>query len=102
MSDDILKFPLKPRDNDIDRVLKVAHSYKCSHKRYVIDPQLAQVECADCKEKLDPMFALIALSQQETRFHELHERYQDELKRLNERLRTKCEHCNKVTRISRS
>lgn len=100
MSDDVIKFPLKPRDTNTERVLTVAHSYKCSHKRFTIDPAHAQVECADCKVKLDPMFALISLSVQENRYHELHERYKDELIRLKEHSRTKCEHCNQMTRIS--
>ncbi len=58
--------------------------------------------CADCKEKLNPMWALQQLSRAEHRYHELHARYHDELKRLGERSRTKCQHCDQMTRISRS
>jgi uncharacterized protein YeaO (DUF488 family) len=37
----------------------------------------------------------------EHRWHELHARYQDEMQRLAERERTKCQHCGQLTRISR-
>ncbi|WP_232341271.1 hypothetical protein [Burkholderia pseudomallei] len=61
-----------------------------------------EVTCADCKEKLNPMWVLKQLSQAEHRYHELHARYHDELKRLSERSRTKCQHCGEMTRISKS
>lgn len=98
----VLTLPVKQRDNDTDRVLTEVHSYKCFHRRFTVDEQLQQVECTDCKERLNPMFALITLSRQENRYHELHARYQDELTRLGERSKTKCEHCNKMTRISKA
>ena len=93
--------PVKPRiDLGKDRVLKSVHLGRCWHKRFIVDEQLAEVECADCHEKLNPMWVLQQLSIQENRFHELHARYHDELKRLGERSRTKCQHCGEMTRIS--
>ena len=97
----VLKLPVTPQKNDLERVLQEVHSYKCGHRRFTIDAKLMQVECRDCKEKLDPMYALIALSRQETQYHELHARYMDELTRLGERSKTKCQHCQRMTRISK-
>jgi hypothetical protein len=98
----VLTLPVKPRDNSTERVLTEAPGYQCFHRRFTIDDKLQQVECRDCKEKLNPMFALVQLARQETRFHDLHARYHDELARLAARERTKCQHCNQMTRISRT
>ncbi|MES2729992.1 MAG: hypothetical protein V4621_07880 [Pseudomonadota bacterium] len=98
---DIIPLPVKFRTDDTERVLTVVSPYGgCRHERFTIDSRLTQVECRDCKAVLDPMFALTALAKQETRYHELHARYQDEMARLRERSRTKCEHCGEMTRIS--
>jgi uncharacterized protein YeaO (DUF488 family) len=40
------------------------------------------------------------LAHRETDFHQLAERYHDEMRRLSERSRTRCMHCGKMTRIS--
>lgn len=98
----VITLPVKPRDNDNERVLTQVHSYQCMHRRFTVDERLGQVECRDCKEKLNPMFALLSLCRQEGRYWELHARYQDELARLAARSKTKCEHCDKMTRISRA
>lgn len=98
----VLTLPVKPRDNDTERVLTEVRSYACMHRRFTIDDHLQQVECRDCGEKLNPMFALISLCRQESRYHELHQRYQDEMKRLAERSKTKCRHCGEMTSISRA
>jgi hypothetical protein len=101
---ELLYLPVKRKDGDVKRVLTVAYpSYgECQHKRFTIDEKLSQVECRDCGVVLNPMYALLQLAREENRYHELHARYQSELKRLAERSRTKCEHCNKMTRITRS
>lgn len=95
--------PVKPR-NELgrDRVLQTVLTHKCWHRRFTVDEQAEKVLCADCKEPLNPMWVLVQLSNQETKYHELHDRYQDELKRLKERSRTKCRHCGNMTPISKS
>lgn len=100
-SAEVLKFPFKLR-RDPERVLHQVSTYEgCRHKRFLVNEKLEYVECADCKEKLSPMWVLGELSHRENRYHELHQRYHDELKRLGERSRTKCQHCGQMTRISR-
>lgn len=98
--DNIAVLPVKPRTTSTERVLTEVHSYDCRHTRFVVDEKLEQVECADCKERLNPIFALLQLCRQESRYHELHARYQDEMKRLGERSRTKCRKCGQMTEIS--
>ena len=48
------------------------------------------------------MFVLESLMHQESRWMRTREAYQEEMKRLDERSRTKCQHCGQMTRISRS
>lgn len=98
----VLTLPVKRRDNTTERVLTEVAGVKCYHRRFTIDDKAQEVECRDCGEKLNPMYALVQLARQETRYHELHARYDDELKRLAERSRTTCRHCGKMTPISRT
>lgn len=107
MSDDtadVLPLPVKLRkDLGDEHVLKAVHTGKCWHAGgFIVDEQLALVTCAGCGEKLSPMWALVQLSHREHRYHELHARYHDELKRIADRSRTKCDHCGQMTRISRT
>lgn len=72
----------------------------CYHDQFVVDATLSTVECAACHEKLDPMWVLAHLCHRDHRFVEAHRRYADEMKRLEERSRTKCDRCGHMTRIS--
>lgn len=74
---------------------------KCYHGPFVVDSDNAEVTCKTCGEKLNPMVVLHRLACKETQYHLAAQRYQDEMKRLNDRARTKCQHCGKITRISR-
>ncbi len=74
---------------------------KCHHDKFVIDQARAEVECGSCGEKLNPMWVLNSLTARDSRFHAAHFRHADEMKRLTERERTKCQHCGQMTRISR-
>lgn len=102
--DNVTHLPVKPK-LDTGRVLEVVPEWqlsKCRHTRFVIDKALAQITCKDCNEKIDPMYALVQLANSETKYHELHARYHDEITRLGTRQKTKCQHCKKMTRISQS
>jgi hypothetical protein len=79
---------------------------KCLHYAgqvtYQIDEKLADVTCGGCGEKLNPMFVLAQLMNRESRYAQFRAEYQEEMKRLNERSRTKCQHCGEMTRISKN
>jgi hypothetical protein len=82
---------------------EVTHLIKCRHDiGFIVDDKLDSVKCTGCGEKLNPMWALKQLSQMETRWHRAHEQYQDEMKRLKDRSRTKCRYCGEMTPISRT
>lgn len=102
LDDKVAPIGVKYREQEAsERVLTVVDGLKCVHRRFTVDKTLAQVTCRDCNEKLDPMYVLTQIAYGETKYHDLHARYQDELTRLRERSKTKCEHCQKMTTISR-
>jgi len=72
----------------------------CWHKRFTVDERSETVECRDCGEKLNPMWVLAKVANQENRAVSNIERYQEEMARLKKRSRTKCLNCGKMTPIS--
>ena len=93
--------PQAPDERTLLRPWEVGKSGGCSHDRFVVDEKKSEVECADCKEKLNPMWVLVHLAAMDSRMREASKRYKDEMARLSDRSRTKCEHCGKMTGISR-
>lgn len=97
-------------------MLKVVHhgeDGKCNHiwlsrnnrtedVHYLIREGETEVECGNCGTKLDPMFVLRRLANEETQWLRTRSNYVEEMKRLNARTRTTCQHCGKMTRITRS
>lgn len=69
--------------------------------KYLIRDGETEVECSLCETKLEPMWVLRKLAHEETKFHRAHEAFVKESERLKERTSTKCNHCGKMTRISR-
>lgn len=97
---DVHQLPVKPPVVDTGKVLQLVAGMRCWHRRFIVDDTLDTVECRDCGEKLNPMYALKQLAQNENKYHEYHARYHDEQQRLAERSKTKCTHCGQMTRIS--
>jgi len=118
MSDDnITKLPIKFKapPSDDGPMLKIVDRYdrgSCNHSyqfingrtvnaKYLIREGEMEVECSLCDTKLDPMFVLRRLAHEETQWERSRKTYHEEMARLKERKATKCEHCSKMTRISR-
>lgn len=101
----VAAFPVKPKprlEDDQERFLVVKHT-GCTHRgTFIFDEKEACVTCKLCGEKLNPMYVIKMLCSQETRWHEAQARYQEEMKRLSERSRTTCQHCGRMTKISRT
>lgn len=97
------KEPLDGEERSLIRPHEVAKSGGCSHLfvTYIVDEALATVECGQCGEKLSPTWVLQKLANNESHNARIREKYQDEMKRLKERSRTKCDHCGNMTRISK-
>ena len=103
-SADVIQLNTKFKNPIPEERFLVIETRECSHfnATYIVDDTLSEVTCSKCKAKLNPMFVLKQLAQKETRWHEHFKQYQDEMKRLSERSKTKCQHCKQMTRISKS
>jgi ribosomal protein S27E len=95
----VTPLPVRFKSAPPDAPFLKVESHKCYHGPFVVNTELAHVACEKCGEKLNPLYVLGRLANQERQWHESFVRYQDEMKRLAERSRTKCQHCGKMTRI---
>lgn len=108
MTDDrtvsFLELQAKKPTKKLLRTLEMA-PYKmldeCKHLHSVVDEELAQVTCKDCKVKLNPIWVLMRLAREESRFKERRESLQKTMDEWKLRSRTKCTNCGKMTSISR-
>lgn len=92
-------------------ILKIVSDWQtCNHRHwpgtlrpvtYNIRDGETEVECGCCGVRLDPMFVLKTLAGRESEYAQNSKRAMEVMNRLNERTRTKCEHCDRMTRISR-
>lgn len=90
-------------DRSIVQPWEAGQSGGCSHlfTTYIVDEKKAHVECGACHTPLNPMWVLMRLATEDRRSAEAVQRSKEVEKRLSERVRTKCQHCGKMTRISR-
>lgn len=96
----------KPKPGDGDRVLMKRDMYlsgTCNHRNvtYYIREGETEIECGKCSTKLDPMWVLKILAEDENNAFYMRKTVAEEMKRLDERKQTKCQHCGKLTRISK-
>lgn len=104
--DNVTKIPVKFKDvGKSGQMLEIKHHTDCSHfvrpQSFLVDRDRVEVECGKCGQLLNPMAVLSWMAVEETGWHRVGKQYQNEMRRLDERSRTKCEHCDKMTRISR-
>jgi hypothetical protein len=69
---------------------------------YLIRDGETEVECGHCGTRLEPMWVLSQMAKRESRYRRTVERCHEELSRLAERSKTRCECCGEMTSISRS
>jgi hypothetical protein len=102
--ENILKLPVKPREPVCERFLVDVPYSKCNHWRgpFELDEKGGKCKCLKCGDEVSPIFVLVELMKQESRWMRTRESYLGEMKRLDERSRTKCQHCGEMTRISRT
>lgn len=101
MSDDKIKqLPVRTKDNS--RVLTVAHAFTgCQHRRAIVDEKLAELTCADCKEKLNPIKFLVTMANQLTTWEYSQKQMANARKELEERKKCRCTKCGEWTEIRR-
>lgn len=92
----------KPPAESERPMLVAVESSQCRHfnTSFIIDVEGDKCVCKACGEKVGAMFVLQRLMQVESQWMRTRAAYQDEMKRLGERSRTKCKKCGEMTRIS--
>lgn len=71
----------------------------CPHKRISVSELKAEVTCQDCGEKLNPVGVLLRYAKEESRLVMRIEENRKILAKLENKVRTKCEHCGQMTRV---
>lgn len=77
--------------------------FKYEHGPFLLDEELATVECGTCHEKLNPVQVLIAYARNESRigarFQAAKLAVEKALFKAERQNRVRCEHCDRLTRI---
>ncbi len=73
----------------------------CDHLMvtYYVNRAEAEATCSRCGTKLNPMWVLEQLATHDRRYAEQQKAAKAAQERLDERRRTKCQHCGQMTRI---
>jgi len=79
--------------------IKIFKDAKCEHKQIVVDEALWQIECAECGKILDPIYYLAQIARKEIRVQWNIDELRKEEQKISQKLRCKCDHCGKMTRI---
>lgn len=84
-----------------EQVLKKVTSFKCQHNQFLVDPEMAYVECALCHEHLNPMWCMVQLCNTEARAIKRLDWLNNESAKAEKKNRCKCEKCGQMTRIQK-
>jgi hypothetical protein len=67
-SDNVARLPVQKKDHDKTITLAPTRWDGCQHLRATVDEKLAELTCADCNAKLNPIQFLAMLANQSTRW----------------------------------
>jgi ribosomal protein S27E len=96
---DVVELKTKRKPRPTGNFLEIVYGSLCRHKHVLIDEKKAEVECADCNAKLDPIQVLMALCKEE---HDMWRRYlyaKAAIKEITGRTKFKCKHCGRMTEL---
>lgn len=71
----------------------------CAHRSMIVDEELNEVICKACGAKLNPVAMLARFATEESRWTYQLKEMRAIKKKLEEKSRCKCEHCNRFTRV---
>jgi len=102
--ENIVTLPVKARQPVGEAFLQPVPASTCMHWKgpFEVDVKGGKCKCLCCGGEVSPMFVLESLMKEESQWMQSAAAYQDQMRRLAERSKTKCDHCGKMTRISRS
>jgi hypothetical protein len=101
VSDDKIK-QLPVRLKGHSKVLTVAHPFTgCQHRRAIVDEKLAELTCADCGAKLNPIQFLVTMANKLTTWEHAEQSIAKARAEMDERKRCRCTKCGEWTEIRR-
>jgi len=77
-----------------------ANRNDCRHLNILVDPALTYVECRACGEKLNPVWVLERMIKEASQWKYRLEEYRKIVEKLEQKKRTKCNHCGKLTTVN--
>ena len=84
-----------------DNIMKRSGDYfGCRHSKFLVDETLDYVECGLCGKHLNPMWVLGQLCSRESLAQQRVDSLHEIAKNIEGKVRTKCQHCKKMTRIN--
>lgn len=96
----ILYLPVRKKTVEDVPLTVVPQSSGCQHFRTVIDYRLDQVKCADCGERLNPMWVLQRLANEDRILRDRWATLKAEVHLMRERKRFKCRACGHTNPIT--
>jgi hypothetical protein len=86
---------------EVARKNRIARAFKkeCLHWRVEVDTMLAQLKCLDCELLLNPTEWIAYMAEHWKHVQHLMDKYREAKAALEEKQRTKCQHCGKFTPV---
>lgn len=72
---------------------------KCQHTNIELDITVTTIQCIDCGQQINPVAWIYMLINEWHEYERAAKAYLEALKEYQERSRTKCSHCGKMTDI---
>lgn len=98
----IVDLPDKDGGNVIS--IEVAREYysekRCQHRKVTVDSRLSYLKCRDCKETINPVWWITRLAENWYRVKNLYEQNRNAAKLFEEKQRTRCQHCGRITKVN--
>ena len=84
-----------------DKIIDFKKWPTCRHSNFLVDSSLQEVECGKCGAKLNPMYVIERMANKESMSRNAIEELSAIVEKTKDKLRCKCQHCHKMTRIQR-
>lgn len=95
----VVSLPVKPKKRS-RAPLTIAYGYGgCQHPRVEVCEKNAEVTCQDCGAKLNPIWVLMRIAQDDRILVDRWASMKAEIATMGKRTRTKCRHCGQFTPV---
>ncbi len=101
MSEGVIDLPVSNRRQEENGMSLVkSKPQPCGHYRsFDINTDSDRCFCRDCGAEVSPIFVIKRMMAQESLWTRSRDRYMEDMKKLSERKRVKCQHCGKMAKI---